>query len=57
MELDHATRLERLCARLQRVIDPAADDVRLYFLCQSCRDKIRTLGQGKVYRDESVYVL
>ncbi len=57
MELEGAWQLEVLQKRLGRVIDPGEDGVRIYFLCQSCREKVAILGQGKVYRDEDVYVI
>jgi CRISPR-associated protein Cas2 len=57
MDLDRPERLEELHRRLDSTIDPTTDGVRVYFLCQGCRDKIMILGQGQVYRDEDVYVI
>jgi CRISPR-associated protein Cas2 len=57
MDLDRPERIEELHKRLKSVIEPATDGVRVYFLCQGCRDKITILGQGQVYRDEDVYVI
>jgi len=57
MELNHLDQLAELCHRLESVIDPAQDGVRVYFLCKSCRDKAMVLGQGQLYRDEDVYVI
>ena len=39
------------------VVDTGEDSVRVYFLCQGCREKVGIIGQGKVYRDEKVYVV
>lgn len=57
MELDHFERFGELRRRLESVIDPATDGVRMYFLCKGCRDKVTLLGQGQLYRDEDVYVV
>jgi CRISPR-associated protein Cas2 len=57
MELDRSERLDELRRRLEQVIDPAADGIRVYFLCQSCREKAMVLGQGQIYRDEDTYVI
>ena len=57
MDLDCPERFDELRRRLDSVIDPAADGVRAYFLCKSCRDKVMLLGQGQIYRDEDVYVI
>jgi len=57
MALDRSEQLEKLRYRLEGVIDPAADGVRVYFLCQSCREKAAVLGQGQIYRDEDIYVI
>jgi CRISPR-associated protein Cas2 len=57
MELDRPEQLEEMQSRLEKVIDPEADGVRIYFLCQGCLEKVAILGQGKVYRDEDVYIV
>ena len=57
MELDHAEQLGEMQSRLEGVIDPQADSVRVYFLCQGCRSKITILGQGEVYEDQDVYIV
>jgi CRISPR-associated protein Cas2 len=57
MELDRSERLDEMRTRLDTVMDPQADSVRIYFLCQGCQAKIAILGQGKVYRDEEVYII
>ena len=37
----------RLRKRLHKLIKPEDDDVRFYFLCETCMRKIRRLGHGK----------
>jgi len=57
MELEHLKQLDEMRSRLESVIDPQADGVRIYFLCQGCRAKIMILGQGEVYTDQEVYII
>lgn len=57
MELERSEQLSMMQSRLEEVIDPESDRVRIYFLCQSCRVKITILGQGDVYEDEEVYIV
>lgn len=40
--------LERLLKKVQRVMELEEDSLRVYFLCGSCRGKIRCIGVGKV---------
>lgn len=48
-ELDAAA-LKRLGDRLERLIEKKEDSVRFYFLCRTCRSRIRVLGLGQVTR-------
>lgn len=57
MEIERSEQLDEMQGRLNRVIDPASDSVRIYFLCQGCRTKIEILGQGEVYEDQEVYII
>ena len=57
MELDRPEQLDEMQSRLEGVIDPQADGIRIYFLCQGCRTKIAILGQGEVYEDKDVYIV
>jgi len=57
MELDRSEQLNEMRGRLEGVIDPQADGVRIYFVCQGCRTKITILGQGEVYEDKDVYIV
>jgi len=38
--------LQRLLRRIGKYIDPVEDSVRVYFLCASCRGKLRKIGQA-----------
>jgi CRISPR-associated protein Cas2 len=57
MELERPEQLDEMRSRLEQVLDPQTDGVRIYLLCQGCRAKIVILGQGTVYKDEEVYVI
>jgi CRISPR-associated protein Cas2 len=57
MELENSAQLGEMQERLAGVVDPQADSVRIYFLCQGCRVKVEILGQGEVYRDQEVYIV
>ena len=43
--------------RLENAIEPSEDGVRSYFLCRDCHQKATVLGQGKIYRDDDVYIV
>ena len=40
--------LERLLKRLKKLIDVKEDSIRVYYLCASCRGKIRMIGKALV---------
>ena len=40
--------LEKLLKRVKKVLVQKDDSLRIYQLCASCREKVRTEGQGKV---------
>ena len=46
-ELDAAA-LKRLGDRLERLIEKKEDGVRFYFLCGTCRPKVKVMGLGQV---------
>lgn len=41
-------RFSQLYPRIRGLIEPDEDDVRVYYLCQSCVNKIRSLGKGEI---------
>ncbi|MEO6193691.1 MAG: CRISPR-associated endonuclease Cas2 [Thermoanaerobaculia bacterium] len=49
--------LEKLSRRVQALIDPEKDRVRIYQFCLSCERQIEILGPGKVMEDPDLYVL
>lgn len=57
MQLERPEQLVAMQSRLAKAIDRETDSVRIYFLCQSCRAKVVIHGQGKVYKDEEVYIV
>ena len=57
MALERSEQLDEMRSRLEQVLDPQTDGVRIYLLCQGCRAKIGILGQGTVYTDEKVYII
>jgi CRISPR-associated protein Cas2 len=57
MELERSEQRAEMQSRLEKVIDPERDSVRIYVLCQGCRAKVAILGQGEVYQDEEVYIV
>ncbi len=48
---------QRLFRKIKAVINESEDNVRLYFLCQACVEKIIIEGQGKLTEDEEVYIV
>ena len=54
LELDG---LEKLRQRLNKLVDPAKDSVRLYRFCQDCATKQEIYGQGTSSEEPEVYIL
>ncbi|TLU55146.1 MAG: CRISPR-associated endonuclease Cas2 [Chlorobium sp.] len=48
--------LQELQRRLKRLMKPEVDSVRFYRICDSCRDEITILGQGKVSGNEYYFI-
>jgi len=49
--------VERLHLRIERLISPEEDSVRLYRFCADCGSQTEILGLGKLSEDPDVYVL
>lgn len=49
--------LEKLLKRLEKFIEKKEDSVRVYFLCETCRGKVRNIGQGKVTSPPGVVII
>lgn len=43
-----AAELEKVVKKALRVLDEKEDTLRIYFVCEACRAKVRTLGKGEV---------
>ncbi|HEX3555838.1 MAG TPA: CRISPR-associated endonuclease Cas2 [Thermoanaerobaculia bacterium] len=52
-----AEALEKLRKRVEKLIDPQEDGVRLYRLCRECQSQLTIVGIGKPPSDPDVYVL
>lgn len=42
--------------RLRRLIKPEEDSVRFYRICESCKEEIVIIGQGKVSENEYYFI-
>jgi len=49
--------LEKLTRELSVLINKEEDTVRIYRLCQSCIEKIRVLGKGKITQDSDFFIV
>jgi CRISPR-associated protein Cas2 len=48
---------EKLRERLEKLIDPSEDSVRIYQLCETCASKIRVVGQGIMTEDPEFIII
>ncbi len=48
------TQYAKLRDRLSKIIDNETDNIRFYFMCQSCQKKIERIG-GELPRDNTVF--
>lgn len=49
--------IEKLRARVAKLIEPEKDSVRIYRLCGGCAPKLELLGTGRITEDPAVFVL
>ena len=49
--------LDKLTQRLIETIEKSEDSIRVYPLCAACETGISILGQGKIMKEEDVYIL
>ena len=49
--------LDKMIARINKIISAEADSVRVYSLCAKCEGIIKVIGQGKVTKNEDVYIV
>jgi CRISPR-associated protein Cas2 len=47
----------RLSARMEKLVAPEEDSVRIYRLCANCDAKVEIQGLGQVVEDPEVYLL
>jgi CRISPR-associated protein Cas2 len=49
--------LDKLVQKLIEIIKESEDSIRVYPLCSACETGISILGQGKIMKEEDVYIL
>ena len=49
--------LDKMVARIKRIVLEKDDSVRVYTICASCERVIKIIGQGKVTKNEDVYIV
>ena len=49
--------LDKLVLKLIEIIEESEDSIRVYPLCAACETGISILGQGKIMKEEDVYIL
>jgi CRISPR-associated protein Cas2 len=52
-----AAELEKLLRKLTKVMNEEEDSVRVYILCGACREKVRTVGRGRVTPPPGVMIV
>ena len=52
-----ADELERMQARVAKIIRPRVDHVRYYFLCATCAAKVQSTRAGEITQIEEVLVV
>jgi len=55
-ELDD-TLFEKMLQRIDRVINPDEDSIRIYKLCKMCENNIQILGVGQRLHYEDIYII
>lgn len=49
--------VEELAARVAFELDTGEDSCRMYPLCSQCRESVRVVGRGDLYREPDVIVV
>jgi CRISPR-associated protein Cas2 len=49
--------LDKLIQKLIEIIEESEDSIRVYPLCATCETGISVLGQGKIMKEEDIYIL
>ena len=50
-------RIDKVIAKMKKVIDFKEDSIRIYKLCSICAKGIEIIGQGEVTKDEDFYII
>jgi CRISPR-associated protein Cas2 len=49
--------LNKMAARIKKIVVQEDDSVRIYAICASCEKIVHVIGQGKVSKNEDVYII
>ncbi|OQZ01546.1 MAG: CRISPR-associated endonuclease Cas2 [Candidatus Brocadia sp. UTAMX2] len=49
--------LNKMVARIKKIVLPEDDSVRIYAVCASCERAIQVIGRGKITSMEDVYIV
>jgi CRISPR-associated protein Cas2 len=52
-----AAELEKTLKKANKIMNDKEDSLRVYSLCDPCREKIRCLGQGKPLAEPAVVII
>ena len=49
--------LDLMVGRMEKIVAPEEDSVRIYTLCAACNRIIKIIGTGEVTTDQDVYIV
>jgi len=49
--------VKKMRSRIEKIIEPSQDRVRIYRLCAQCEREITILGHGEITKDKDVYIV
>jgi len=49
--------LDRMRRKLERILKPKEDSVRIYLLCAGCKAKVAVMAQGQVTEDPDLVIV
>lgn len=55
--LDDNDLLNKMVARIEKIIDKEEDSVRIYNICAACEKSTRIMGKGEIIKNEEVYII
>lgn len=50
-------KFDEMVKELLRVYDSSEDSIRIYYLCESCLNKVKVCGVGKLTEDEDMFII